>query len=123
MSRNRSSYQRIDRVKEQILRELAQLIRAELKDPRAGMITLTEVELTRDYSYATVYYTVLNDDDRAVTQATLDRAKGYLRSALSRCIDLYRTPELNFVYDISLEHSMAIDRLLAQAANEKPVED
>ena len=55
----RNGYARIDRVKEQVMRELAELVRTELKDPRAGFITINDVEVSRDYSHATVYYTVL----------------------------------------------------------------
>lgn len=56
----RNGYARIDRVKEQVMRELAELIRTGLKDPRAGLITINDVEVTRDYSHATVFYTVLS---------------------------------------------------------------
>ena len=51
----RNGYARIDRVKEQVMRELAELVRTELKDPRAGFITINDVEVSRDYSHATVY--------------------------------------------------------------------
>ncbi|MDO5686621.1 MAG: 30S ribosome-binding factor RbfA [Neisseria sp.] len=123
MNRQRKSYQRIDRVTEQVLRELAELIRSGLKDPRAGMVTLTDAEVARDYSHATIYYTVLNDEQREVTQAALDHAKGFLRSELSRRISVFRTPELNFVYDDSVERGMSISHLIDQVAAEKPIED
>ena len=91
----RNGYARIDRVKEQVMRELAELVRTELKDPRAGFITINDVEVSRDYSHATVYYTVLNGDRAASAQA-LEKAKGFLRSELSRRITVFRTPELHF---------------------------
>ncbi len=123
MKQHNRSYQRTDRVKEQILRELAELTRSGLKDPRAGMITLTDVELARDYSHATIYYTVLDDATREVTQEALEHAKGYLRSELARRISVFRTPELNFVYDESIERGRSISHLIDQVAQEKPVED
>ena len=67
MNKNHRGYARQDRVKEQIMRELAELVRRGLKDPRAGFITINDVEVTRDYSHATVYYTVLDDTTRDIT--------------------------------------------------------
>ena len=118
----RNGYARIDRVKEQVMRELAELVRTELKDPRAGFITINDVEVSRDYSHATVYYTVLNGDRAASAQA-LEKAKGFLRSELSRRITVFRTPELHFEYDKSLERGVNLSQLIDQAAAEKPVQD
>lgn len=118
----RNGYARVDRVKEQILRELAELVRTGLKDPRAGFITLNDVEVTRDYSHATVYYTVLSGDKTASAEA-LENAKGFLRSELSKRITVFRTPELHFQYDDSLERGMNISGLIDKVAAEKPIED
>ena len=118
----RNGYARIDRVKEQVMRELAELVRTELKDPRAGFITINDVEVSRDYSHATVYYTVLNGDRAASAQA-LEKAKGFLRSELSHRITVFRTPELHFKYDESLERGMNLSQLIDQAAAEQPVQD
>ena len=118
----RNGYARVDRVKEQIMRELAELIRTELKDPRAGFITINDVEVTRDYSHATVYYTVLNGEREASAQA-LEHAKGFLRSELSRRITVFRVPELHFKYDESLERGMTLSHLIEQAAAEPSVPD
>lgn len=123
MTKHNRSYARQDRVKEQIMRELAELVRRGLKDPRAGFITINEVEVTRDYSHATVYYTVLDDETRDITAEALENAKGFLRSGLSKRITLFRIPELHFQYDESLERGMGISRLIDQVAAEKPVED
>ncbi len=116
-------YARVDRVKEQIMRELAELVRTGLKDPRAGFITINDVEVTRDYSHATVYYTVLDDKAREVTAEALEHAKGFLRSELSKRITVFRTPELHFEYDESVERGMSISQLIDEVAAEKPVDD
>ena len=116
-------YARVDRVKEQIMRELAELVRTGLKDPRAGFITINDVEVTRDYSHATVYYTVLDDKAREVTAEALEHAKGFLRSELSKRITVFRTPELHFEYDESVERGMSISQLIDEVAKEKPVDD
>lgn len=123
MKKNNRGYARVDRVKEQVMRELADLVRTGLKDPRAGFITINDVDVTRDYSHATIYYTVLDDATRDVTAEALEHAKGYLRSELSKRITVYRTPELHFVYDESVERGMSISHLIDQVAAEKPVED
>lgn len=118
----RNGYARIDRVKEQVMRELAQLVRTGLKDPRAGFITINDVEVSRDYSHATVYYTVLSGD-RAASAEALENAKGFLRSELARRITVFRTPELHFEYDESLERGVNLAHLIDQVAAEKPVQD
>lgn len=123
MRQPQRGYARQDRVKEQIMRELAELVRTGLKDPRVGFITLNEVDVTRDYSHATVYYTVLDDSTRAITEEALEHAKGYLRSELSKRLSVFRTPELHFVYDESLTRGMSISHLIDQVAKGKPVED
>lgn len=105
------------------MRELAELVRRGLKDPRADFITINDVEVTRDYSHATVYYTVLDDTTRDITAEALEHAKGFLRSELSKRIKLFRIPELHFQYDQSLERGMSISHLIEQVAAEKPVED
>lgn len=123
MRKPQRGYARQDRVKEQIMRELAELTRTGLKDPRAGFITINEVDVTRDYSHATVYYTVLDDSTREVTAEALDHARGHLRSELARRIKLFKIPELHFKYDDSLARGMSIASLIEQVAAEKPVED
>ena len=123
MKKQQRGYARQDRVQEQIMRELAELTRTGLKDPRAGFITITEVELTRDYSHATVYYTVMNADTREVTAEALEHAKGHLRSELAKRIKVFKTPELHFEYDESIERGMSISSLIDQANSEKPIAD
>ena len=123
MKKQQRGYARQDRVQEQIMRDLAELTRTGLKDPRAGFITITEVELTRDYSHATVWYTVMDEKTREVTAEALDNAKGHLRSELAKRIEVFKTPELHFEYDESIERGMNISSLIEQANSEKPVQD
>ena len=123
MRKPQRGYARQDRVKEQIMREMAELVRKCLKDPRTGFITINDVEITRDYSHATIYYTVLDDRTREITADALEHAKGYLRSELSKRLSVFRTPELHFEYDESVERGMSLSHLIEQVAAEKPVED
>ncbi len=108
-------FQRSDRVAEQVRRDLADLIRTELKDPRVGMISLTEVELTPDYAHAKVYFTTLNAEDLEDIQRGLKRAAGFLRRELGRRIHIHTLPELHFVYDSSLERGASLSSLIDQA--------
>ena len=107
------------RVAAQIHQELAQMIRAGLKVPRFGMVTLTGIDLTPDYAHATVYFTVLPDDERAVadTLAGLRHAAGFLRGQLGRQVRIHTTPELRFVHDASTAHGMEMSRLIDEAVS------
>ncbi|WP_293760056.1 30S ribosome-binding factor RbfA [uncultured Aquitalea sp.] len=118
MAKARKGFSRSDRIAEQIQRELAEMTRKGLKDPRAGWITITAVHVTRDYSHAKVYYTVMDDKTRAVTQEALDDSAGYLRSELGRAIKIFSIPQLHFVYDESVERGMHMTSLLGQVARE-----
>lgn len=109
-------FSRSERVVEQIRRELAELIRLELKDPRVSMITLTGVEISPDYAHAKVFYTTLAaPDQRPVIEAGLKRGAGFLRRELGRRIRLHQTPELHFIYDASVEQGSRLSQLIDQA--------
>jgi ribosome-binding factor A len=109
------------RVADQIQRELADIVRGELKDPRVGMITLTSVEVSPDLAHAKVFFTSLVDDSqREEVLAGLRRASGFLRSELGRRIKVHVTPELHFVYDASVERGMRLSRLIDDAVGGKP---
>lgn len=105
------------RVAEQIHHELAELIRSEVKDPRVGMVTLTGVELTPDYAHATVFFTVLPDDDDTVraTLEGLQRASGFMRGQIGRRVRIHTTPEFRFVLDRSTLRGLEMDRLISEA--------
>lgn len=123
MRKPQRGYARQDRVKEQIMRELAELVRTGLKDPRAGFITINEGEVFFNDTATTEIYTVLNQDTREITEEVLEHARGHLRSELSKRIKLFKIPELHFKYDESLERGMSLSALIDQVAAEKPVED
>jgi ribosome-binding factor A len=104
------------RVAEQIQRELAELIRLELKDPRVGMVTLTDVEVSADYAHAKVFFTTLGTSDQiAAATAGLNHAAGFLRHELGRRIKLRGIPELHFIYDESVERGVRLSRLIDEA--------
>ena len=112
----KKGFQRSDRVAEQVRRDLADLIRSELKDPRVGMISLTEVQLTPDYAHAKVFFTTLDAAHLDEVERGLKRAAGFLRRELGRRIHIHTLPELHFVYDNSLERGASMSQLIDKAA-------
>lgn len=109
-------FSRSSRVAEQVQRELAELIRLELMDPRIGLVTITGVELTPDYAHAKVFYTTLADPSaRQGIDAGLRRASGFLRRELGRRIRIHTLPELHFVFDESVERGDRLSRLIDEA--------
>ncbi len=105
------------RVGEQIRRELSRLISREVKDPRVGMVTVSDVEVSGDFSHARVYYTLLGEDegDREASQQGLERAAGFLRGRLGRAIKLRHVPQLHFIYDTTAEEGDRLEALIAAA--------
>ena len=112
-------YSRSARVAEQIKRELAELIRLEIKDPRIGFISLTDVEITPDYAHAKVFFTSMKGEEGLdLILAGLKRASGFLRRELGRRVRIHTTPELHFVYDRSVLEATRLSALIDQAVAE-----
>jgi ribosome-binding factor A len=112
----KKGFQRSDRVAEQMRRDLADLIRSELKDPRVGMISLTDVVLTPDYAHAKVFFTTLQSEHLEEIQLGLRRAAGFLRRQLGRRIHIHTLPELHFIYDDSIERGASMSQLIERAS-------
>ncbi|HEY4532116.1 MAG TPA: 30S ribosome-binding factor RbfA [Kurthia sp.] len=104
---------RANRVAEQMKKELGDIIGRKLKDPRVGFITVTDVEVTGDLQQATIYITSLGSErEKQDTLKGLEKAKGFIRSEISKRIRLRITPELFFEFDASAEYGNRIDDLL-----------
>ena len=111
--------QRAQRVGDQIQRELAELLRQGIKDPRIGMITVTAVEVSPDLSHARVLFTHLAGKDTAdAAVKALQHSAGYLRGELSHRLALYSVPHLHFAYDDSIESGLRISKLIDDAVAE-----
>lgn len=103
---------RINRINDEIQRELAAQLR-NLKDPRvSGMVSITRVDTTNDLRYARVYVSVLNKDQEKDVLKGLKSASGFLRRELGRVLQLRYTPELQFIGDDSIQHGAHILELL-----------
>lgn len=112
-------FSRTQRVAEQIQRELAELIQQEVKDPRIGMVTITDVEVTHDYAHAKIFFTLLGSAGQAPqAQVALQHAAGFLRSQLAHRMKLRVTPQLHFVYDTSVERGVHLSHLIDEAISE-----
>jgi ribosome-binding factor A len=105
------------RVADQIQKDLSELIAFELKDPRVGMVTISEVQLTPDYAHAKVYFTLLKDGVEEVkqTQEGLNKASGYLRNMLGKRLHIHTLPALHFVHDTSTVRGLQMSALIDQA--------
>ena len=104
------------RVADQIQRELAEIIRTELKDPRVAMITLTGVEVTADYAHAKVFYTSLADPaSNELIDQGLKHSASFLRRELGRRIRIHHIPELHFVFDPSVQEGARLSKLIDEA--------
>lgn len=104
------------RANEGIREALSTVILAEgLKDPRVGFVTVTGVEATPDLRQAKVYVSVLGmQAERVATMTALERSRGYLQARLSETLRMKRTPQLQFIYDDTLDNAMHIEKLLRQ---------
>jgi ribosome-binding factor A len=107
---------KVRRHAERVRELVASAVRTQIKDPRLGMLTITDARITADLREATVFYTVLGDAEaKAGTAAALDSAKGMLRGPVGRALGLRHSPSLTFVLDDVQEHVKHIDDLLAEA--------
>ena len=116
-----NSYQRIDRISEEVRRELDAIIREELNDPRIdGTWSVTRAEVTGDLRFAKIYISVLEDEKREPLMDALKNAKGYLRRALGRRMIIRYSPELVFVSDRNIAYGVHIAQILADVETGGP---
>jgi len=109
-------FSRNQRLGNQVLRTLNELLRFETKDPRLERVSLTAVDLSRDLSVARVYFSLLDPDgDPAPVQAGLEKAAGFLRGKLGRAIQVRHVPELRFEHDDSAAEGQRISDLIDDA--------
>lgn len=105
---------RVGRLSQEIQREVDDILLKRVRDPRVQGITVTGVEVTGDLQQATIYYSLLSDksSDGQKAQAGLDKATGLIRSELGARLNIFKTPELHFERDRSVQYGSRIDELL-----------
>ncbi len=111
-------YPRSRRVAEQLRRELAEVVRDEVDDPRVGSVTFSEVRVSRDLSHATIYIDVLGAeaDEVEACVEVLNHAHGFLRSQVARRLRMKRTPSLRFVHDTAFDRGARLSALIDEVA-------
>ena len=110
------SYQRIDRISEQVRHEVDRIIREEVSDPRVGgTFSITRAEVTRDLRYAKIYVSVLEDDRREDLMKALKSAAGFIRRSLGKNMLIRYAPELQFISDQNIAYGVHIAKMLADA--------
>lgn len=107
---------RLGRVRQEMMREINDILFRVVKDPRVEGVTITDLTLTGDLSEATIFYSTMSDKagERQKTQAGLDKATGVVRHEISQRIKLYKTPKIKFERDRSVDQGQRIDALLHQ---------
>ncbi|NOR43696.1 MAG: 30S ribosome-binding factor RbfA [Gammaproteobacteria bacterium] len=106
---------RSDRMAEQLRRELAEIVRDEIKDPRLGFVSFTEVRMSRDLSHAVIYCSLLNSEKQQEAIDVLNRAVGFIRKEIGRRIRARIVPTLKFTIDESVERGVEMDDLISKA--------
>jgi ribosome-binding factor A len=104
---------RVDRISHLIKREVADMLRREVKDPRIGMVSITEVNLSKDLRYAHIYYSVIGEE-KAVSDSTvgLKKATGFIQRQLGHRLCLRYTPIIDFRFDSSLEQGSRMEQII-----------
>ena len=111
---------RLNRINEELKKELSQVISYELKNPNVtGMISVTRAKITPDFKYAKVYVSILNSKNVQKTMEGLKESSGFIRSKIAKTINLRITPELVFELDDSLDYGEKIDSILKELKKDK----
>ncbi|WP_298289393.1 30S ribosome-binding factor RbfA [Thiomonas sp.] len=118
----RTAVNRIQRIADQIQRDLAEMIQRELRNPQLGLVTLTDVQLTPDYAHAKVYFSVIGAEPQTAQQILSEKA-GYLHSLLYKRLQIHTVPTLHFVFDPTTEKAAEIDGLIRQALSHQAKDD
>ena len=108
---------KLERINSNIQKEISYILANEVKNPNAKYTTITAVDTTNDLSYAKVYFTTLRD--RKETLDALKSAKGFIKKELSERVELRHIPELEFIYDESIEYANKIEEKIKEIHEEK----
>lgn len=109
------SYQRIDRISEQVRREVDRIIREDVSDPRVcGTFSVTRAEVTRDLRYAKIFISILEEENRAPMMVALKSAAGFIRRELGHRMIIRYAPELLFEEDLNIAYGIHIANVLKQ---------
>ena len=108
-------FSRGQRVGDLIQKELALLIQQEIKDPRVGMVTITEAKVSRDLAFSDVYFTMLPEENSELGEEVLNQASGFLCSQLAKILSTRTTPKLRFHYDNTIANGARMNAAINEA--------
>lgn len=103
---------KLERLEHKFAIEISNIIREEIKDERVGFVTITDVSITNDLSFAKVYVTVLDDNEKDSILKVLNKASGFIMHELCKRVEIRKMPSLKFVYDTSIEYSNNIEKII-----------
>lgn len=101
-----------ERISDALIEQISMILETEVKNKDIKFVTITDVKVSNDLSYAKVYYTVLDDNKKKETAKALKSASGFIRHSLRDRVDIRQIPELDFVYDESIEYGNKIENIL-----------
>ena len=107
---------KIDRLNNAFVEKISEVLHDDIKDKNINLVTITDARVTNDLSFVKVYFTTLGDDKKEVLMA-LNKAKGFIRSKLCEKMDIRKMPEINFVYDESIEYGKKIENIIERINN------
>lgn len=110
---------KIDRIGSNLVKEISYILMTEIKDKDIRFVTITDCKVTNDLSYAKVYYTILDDTRRKETALALKNAAGFIRKQLFDRVDIRSIPELEFIYDESIEYGNKIEKIIEKIHEEE----
>ena len=106
---------RVQRVSSELRKIISILLRSKVKDSKLALVSITEVEMSKDLSFAKVYYSCLVPADQEYVQEAFKRSKGFFRSSIGKNLKLRVVPDLKFIYDNSLEYGRKMEEKIGQA--------
>lgn len=109
---------KIDRIASNLVKEISYILANEVKDQDIKFVTVTDCHVTNDLSFAKVYYTVLDNSKKESTKKALKNAAGFIRRELMDRVEIRHTPELEFVYDESIEYGKKIENIIEEIHKE-----
>lgn len=105
---------KIDRISSQMMKEISYILATEVKDQVLKFVTITDCKVTNDLSFARVYYTILDQNKIEESKKAIKNASGFIRHELTDRMDIRHIPELEFVYDESIEYGKKIEEKLKE---------
>lgn len=105
---------KLDRISSEMMKSISYILATEVKDQSLKFVSITDCKVTSDLSFAKVYYVLLDDSKKDETQKAFKNASGFIRKMLTECMDIRHTPELEFVYDESIEYGKKIEQKIKE---------